>query len=104
MFAFILGTDISGTVLEARIQQVCSTDHTTKAKYRLKSVSNDMSRNRNLYTEAQIEYLKTTMPRMLYFFGYANVDPESETNFFEFETHSDQNKALYKKYKSHNSN
>ena len=41
---------------------------------------------------------------MLYFFGYANVDPESETNFFEFETHSDQNKALYKKYKSHNSN
>jgi hypothetical protein len=104
MFAFILGTDISGTVLEARIQQVCSTDHTTKAKYRLKSVSNDMSRNRNLYTEPHIEYLKATMPKMIYFFGYANVDPESQTNFFEFETHTDENRKLYKEFKAHNNN
>lgn len=91
MFAFLLDSEIEGTLLERRIAQVCSTDHTTKTTYSLKTTSKDLSRNRDLYTADQIDYLKRTMPNFLYSFGYADVDPESQTNFFSFENHLEEN-------------
>lgn len=87
MFSFLLDTDITGRVIEARIKQVCSTDNTSKAVYKLKSNSTNLSRNRSLYNDEQIDYLKKTMPKALYFWGYTNVDPKSHTNFFQFEAH-----------------
>ena len=92
LFTFMLGQDISGTVLEQRINQVCQTDSSAKATYKLKSTSNNLSRNRGLYADEQINFLKESMPYTLYFFGYANVNPDSETSFFEFTTHAEQNK------------
>ena len=85
LFEFMLEADLQGTVLEARIKQVCATSHTSKSTYKLKlSHSDDLSRNRNLYTEEMITYLKKHMPYYIYYFGYADVDQQSQTNFFNF--------------------
>jgi len=42
---------IEGTVIEERLNEVCATDNTTKARYTLKSNSTNLSRNRGLYNE-----------------------------------------------------
>ena len=98
----MLDREISGTVLEARIKQVCQSSKTTKAVYKLKSSSSDLSRNRSLYTDEQIAYLKDTLPNYLYFFGYIDVDPDSKTNFFESESHTEINLLKYRGYQRHN--
>lgn len=78
MFAFMLEVDsIDGTVLEKRLIEVCSTEHTTKARYKLKSTSSNLSRNQGLYTKEQLEYMGKVMQKHNYFFGYANVRSES---------------------------
>ena len=51
LFQFMIGKDLDGTVIEARIKDVCSGDHTTKTLYALKSTSTDMSRNRGIYSD-----------------------------------------------------
>ena len=42
------------------------------------------------------------MGDLLYFFGYANCDEDSLTNFFSFDTHSDESKKLYNGFKKAN--
>lgn len=51
LLAFMLDVPtIEGTVIEARIDKVCAVDHTTKAKYQLKSTSKSLSKSDALYT------------------------------------------------------
>jgi len=62
MFAFMLDVPtLQGTVIDARIEQVCATDHTKKAAYKLKSTSSNLSRNAGLYSSAQMDLIKTTL-------------------------------------------
>ena len=52
MFAFMLDVpSLEGTVLGERIKQVCATDGSKKAAYKLKSTSSSLSRNNSIYTE-----------------------------------------------------
>jgi hypothetical protein len=58
MFAFMLDIPtIEGTVIEARLQEVCKTDNTTKSRYVLKSNSTNLSRNRHLYDDELITHI-----------------------------------------------
>lgn len=100
MFAFMLDQDISGTVIEARIKDVCSGGHETKAAYKIKSKSANLSRNAPMYTPAQIEHLKTELRDYLHFYGYTNVDENSETKFFEYSDLTEADKTSYKAYQT----
>lgn len=52
LLAFMLDVEtIEGTVIEARLKQVCSTDYSTKARYKLKSNSPSLCSHRGLYSE-----------------------------------------------------
>ena len=60
---------LEGTVLNARLKDVCSTDHTTKARYQLKKDVNFV-RHRDLYDDDLFDLLKKTLRDHNYFFDY----------------------------------
>ena len=76
---------LEGTVVEKRIHEIAGQGNTTKAIYKLKSTSTNMSRNAHMYTEAQMDYLKDQFRDQLYYFGYTNhPTEENDTAFWEF--------------------
>lgn len=76
---------IEGTVVEKRIHDVAGSGNTTKAVYKLKSSSPNLSRHAFMYSEAQIDYLKDELRDHLFYFGYTNhPTEENETAFWDF--------------------
>lgn len=118
LFCFMLDVDtIEGTVIDAKLKEVCSTDNTTKARYTLKSNSTNLNRNRALYNEKHWNMLKTRLKAHNYFFGYANMDSPTEkssdmvpakkyntTGFFDYESHSIGNANNFMRYRECNFN
>lgn len=52
LIAFMLDVNsIEGTVIEARLNEVCKEDVTEKARYKLKTTTKNLSRNLHLYNE-----------------------------------------------------
>ena len=51
-----------------------------------------------MYTDAQIDFIKQVCRSHNYYFGYANVKPDSATNFFEYESHSPQDLKDFEGY------
>jgi|LakMenEpi03Oct11_1017367.scaffolds.fasta_scaffold14622_2 hypothetical protein len=42
-----------------------------------------------------MEFIKQEMGDLLYFFGYSNLEEKSMTNFFTFDSHTEEHKGLY---------
>ena len=52
LFRFMLDTDsLEGTLCERRIKEVTASGFSTKTAYALKSTSNNLCRNRHMYSE-----------------------------------------------------
>ena len=90
-FAFLLNVPleaISGTIVEKRIEKYSATGHATKAIYKLKSTSANLSRNRDIYTDDQIAQIETKLCDYIRFYGYTGQneigdDGTPETEFFD---------------------
>ena len=85
IFRFILDVPrFEGTVVEKRIQDIAAEGSDLKAIYKLKTHSNNMNRNAFMYSEEQMDYLKSELKDVLFFFGYTNHSSEHDTAFFNF--------------------
>ena len=97
LFCFLLNvSSIAGTLVEKRIADVTATDFTTKGTYKLKSNSKSLSRSNHMYTDAQMDLMKTELSDYISFWKYdatGQQNDESEnapnTNFFDSPTNSD---------------
>jgi hypothetical protein len=78
--------------------------HAAKGKgasqvYQTKSTTGVANAHAHRYTKEQIDYFKTKMGHILYFFGYTNhPTEENPTAFFHFDTHTEENLKNYKAY------
>lgn len=96
LFKFALGQDdISGTVLQQRIDSVTQESFDKRATYSLKS-GQTLNRNASMFTEEQISFIKSELKEFLYFFGYVKNDQDLDnlTPFFDFD-HSAEDLAKY---------
>lgn len=90
VFAFILGVEnIEGTVLEKRIADYVAKGSTSASVYKLKADPRaNLSRNRHMYTDEQIEQIKETCREFNYFYRYSSHPEEGKadpsTTFFEY--------------------
>ena len=79
LFCFLLDVDsLEGTLCERRIKEVTASGFTTKTAYTLKNTSTNLSRNRHLYSEQQLAFLREELADMIAFWGYN----KSDTCFF----------------------
>ena len=92
LFRFILGVEsIEGTVVEKRINDYVAKGSTSASVYKLKADPKaNLSRNRGMYTENQIEqYFKNACRDYIYYFNYCDHPEEGKadanTTFFEYE-------------------
>ena len=85
LFCFLLDVpSIEGTVIEQRIREKSGVDTTT---YKLKAQpKKNLSRNRGMYTDEQVEKLKDIARDYLYFFNYVDHPTEADptTTFFTY--------------------
>ena len=71
LFKFLLDVEsLDGTVCQRRIREVTQSGHTDKNAYKLKSTSASLCRNRNMYTEEQINLMRDELKEMISFWGY----------------------------------
>ena len=55
LFRFLLDVEsLEGTIVEKRIEEVTQAGFATKSAYRLKSTSSNLSRQKHMYTQAQL--------------------------------------------------
>ena len=104
MFCFLYEVkSIEGTILEKRILEKCASGSGPKAAYKLKSTSTSLCRNAHMYTDEQLDFIKTELKDQLYYFGYVeNPDEEHNTPFFKFESHEDEDLDNFKMFESTN--
>ena len=95
--------DITGTVLQHRINEATQGTFERHAAYKLKSTST-LNRNINLYSAEQLEYIKTELKEFNYFFGYATNEADSNkmTSFFTYEDVTAEDLVNYKGFIKHN--
>ena len=80
LFCFLLNVDsLEDTLCAQRIRDVSASGFTTKTAYALKSTSNNLCRNRDMYSEEQLEAMSETLSEMINFWGYN----KAETCFFD---------------------
>ena len=87
LFKFMLDQPtLNGTILEKRINETTSQSHQQRASYSLKS-NVTLNRNISLYTEAQLDYIKTELRDFLHYFGYVDLPnhPDNLTPFFKYD-------------------
>ena len=71
LFAFLLDVDnVYGTVVERRILEVMESGFTTKTAYKLKDTTNNLCRQRHMYSDAQIETMTAELASFNKFWGY----------------------------------
>lgn len=89
IFRFFLDApSLSGTIVEQRIKEACAEGHASKAVYGLKTMkqTENLSRNKNCYTDANITFLKQELREVLHFYGFAShPTEENPTAFFDFD-------------------
>jgi hypothetical protein len=54
------------------------------------------------YNKEQIELIKKELGDLIYYFGYSNLDEKSMTNFFMFDSHTEDRKALHNGFRRAN--
>ena len=87
VLAFLLGVlSIEGTVVEKRIEEVCSAGFAAQEVYKLKSTRMNLSRNEHMYRPEQLERINSILSDYNHFCGYAQKegDPKGETHFFGY--------------------
>lgn len=68
--------------------------------YNLKPNTGNFRANLEMYTPAQIEFVKEVLGDHLYYFGYTNhPTEENPTEIFKFEKHTEHNLGQYYKFK-----
>ena len=73
LFCFLLDVpSIQGTLVEKRIAEVTASGFEDKTVYKLKSTSNDLSRSKLMYSEAQIAMMETELADMISFWMYSD--------------------------------
>ena len=71
LFCFLLDVpSIAGTVVEKRIAEVTQAGFKAQTAYKLKSTSENLSRSRHMFTEEQINVLKTELADFIRFWRY----------------------------------
>ena len=86
LMKFVVGIDgdITGTVLERRIEEICGVDQAKNQVY--KPGTGGMNKNRKNYTQEQIDLQMKLQEEHVHVFGYVN-DPavDNNTHFFDYE-------------------
>ena len=82
-------------MVEQRIKELAKEGHGKRAVYKQKSTVT-LNRNIHMYTEAQIDFIKTELKDFFFYFGYVeNPDePQSKTAFFKYD-HDEKDLAKY---------
>ena len=86
LFRFLLDVEsLEGTIVEKRIQEVTAAGFATKSAYRLKSTSSNLSRQKHMYTEAQLQAMAEGLSEYISFWKYdqSSVEDTVVTNFFD---------------------
>ena len=86
LFCFLLDVpSIAGTVVERRISEVTASGFEAKSAYKLKDTTNNLSRANHMYTEEQMNTIKTELDGFIKFWRYdqSSVGEETPTNFFD---------------------
>ena len=100
LFGFILGVkDLTGTNAERRIDQVVAMGKKASISYNLKATTGQFNIQEKCYTPELRQHIQQELAESIYYFGYANVGSQNPTGFFEYETHTPENLALYNKFK-----
>lgn len=92
---FVLGmtdSEITGTVLERRIEEVLAMGAKATQVYKPRQGSNAGSKNLKHYTDEMIAYAKEKAGDLLHVFGYTDVDP----NLIQSERQSDNRTPVFK--------
>ena len=103
LFKFMLGMEnIDGTNVERRIDEVVAMGSKASQTYVLKATTGQFNMNAQRYTKEQMDFIKQEMGDLLYFLGYSNFDEKSMTNFFTFESHTEDHKGLHNGFRRAN--
>ena len=103
IFKYLLEIDdIEGTNAQRRIEQVVAQGRSATQTYKFKATTGQLNTNAKRYTKEQVDYIKQELGDLLYFFGYSNIDEESYSNFYQFDEHTEERKALHNGYKKVN--
>mmetsp|Transcript_27078 Transcript_27078/g.36193 ORF Transcript_27078/g.36193 Transcript_27078/m.36193 type:complete len:185 (+) Transcript_27078:157-711(+) len=114
MFCFLLSVEsVAGTVIEKRIADYVAKGSTSANTYKLKAdPRKNLSRNKHMYTEAQLEYFKERCKDYLYYYNYCSHPEEGRadpsTTFFEYtegqgvQHDTDKLESLFDGYKRNN--
>ena len=71
LFRFLLDVErLDDTVCLRRIKEVTERGYADKKAYKLKSTSASLCRNRDMYTEAQMNLMRDELKEMISFWGY----------------------------------
>lgn len=54
------------------------------------------------YSKEQVDLIKQELGDLIYYFGYSNLDEKSITNFFTFDSHTEERKALHNGFRRAN--
>jgi hypothetical protein len=83
MFEFVMDVEsIDGTYLDYRIRKAANPE--LKASVLYKPRAGAIDKNRDLYTEAQVDHLKAECKNALVYFGYAAAKGEHQEEQFVF--------------------
>ena len=77
--------DLSGTVIEQRIEDVLSLGASATQSY--KPRNGGMNKNLGNYTKEQIEHVYEKSEKLLHFFGYVKnpAHPDNNTPFYDYQ-------------------
>ena len=97
LFCFLLDVpSIEGTIVARKIKKVTASGFENKTAYALKSNSQSLSRSNHMYSQAQMEQMKTQLAGMIRFWHYdgSSSHPDAvRTDFFDLQEVSDPSNA-----------
>lgn len=81
VFKFLLNQEtLEGTVLEKILEEKAQRDAKGAESYKRKYTGMDLFRNRNMYTEEQLQRSQDQLKKVLFYFGYTDNPEEDESN------------------------
>lgn len=103
IFKFLLELDsLEGTNAQRRIDEVLGMGQRAAQTYKFKATTGQLNTNTKRYSKEQADFIKNELADILYFFGYSNVDEESYSNFYHWDDHTPERKALHNGFRKVN--
>jgi hypothetical protein len=101
---FILDVeDLEGTNAMELLQRHAAKGKGASQVYQTKTTTGVANAHKHRYTQTQIDYIKLKLGHILYFFGYTNhPTQENPTEFFQFDTHTEENLKNFYGFKAVN--